>query len=79
MNMGDRLDPVGGVTALLVSVAFASSLGMCLPISTPPNALAYATGLVNSKGMAITGVILGIAGMVLTYTMMKILSVLHFL
>lgn len=36
VNMGDNLAPMGGVTALLVSVAFASSLGMSLPISTPP-------------------------------------------
>ena len=70
-------DHVGGVTALLVSVAFASSLGMSLPISTPPNALAYATGLVSSRGMAISGVILGILGMILTYVMMMILAQCH--
>ena len=76
--MGDNLAPMGGVTALLVSVAFASSLGMSLPISTPPNALAYATGLVSSKGMRrISGVILGILGMVLTYVMMMILAQCH--
>lgn len=53
------------------------TLGMSLPISTPPNALAYATGLVSSKGMAISGVILGILGMVLTYVMMMILAQCH--
>lgn len=77
VNMGDNLAPLGGVTALLVSVAFASSLGMSLPISTPPNALAYATGLVSSKGMAVSGVILGILGMILTYVMMMILAQCH--
>ena len=40
-------------------------------------ALAYATGLVSSKGMAISGVILGILGMVLTYVMMMILAQCH--
>lgn len=73
-NMGTSLDDIGGVTALLVSVAIASSLGMSLPISTPPNALAYATGLVPSKGMAVMGVILGVIGMVLTYLMMALLA-----
>lgn len=73
-NLGSGLDELGGPAALLISVAFASSLGMALPISTPPNALAYATGLVDSKGMAITGVILGIVGMALTYVMMMILA-----
>ncbi len=74
VQLGGSLGDLGGVTALLVSVAFASSLGMSLPISTPPNALAYASGMVNTKGMAITGVVLGIIGMVLTYLMMMILA-----
>ena len=74
VNVGASLDSLGGVVALLVSVAFASSLGMSLPISTPPNALAHATGLVDTKGMAKTGVIIGVAGMVLTYAMMILLA-----
>lgn len=74
VNVGASLDSLGGVVALLVSVAFASSLGMSLPISTPPNALAHATGLVDTKGMAKTGVIIGVLGMVLTYAMMLILA-----
>lgn len=74
VNVGASLDSLGGVVALLVSVAFASSLGMSLPISTPPNALAHATGLVDTKGMAKTGVIIGVLGMVLTYAMMIVLA-----
>ncbi len=74
VNVGASLDSLGGVIALLVSVAFASSLGMSLPISTPPNALAHATGLVDTKGMAKTGVIIGVLGMVLTYAMMILLA-----
>lgn len=74
VNVGASLDSLGGVIALLVSVAFASSLGMSLPISTPPNALAHATGLVDTKGMAKTGVIIGVLGMVLTYLMMILLA-----
>lgn len=77
VNVGASLDALGGVVALLVSVAFASSLGMSLPISTPPNALAHATGLVDTKGMAKTGVAIGVAGMVLTYAMMFLLAQLH--
>lgn len=74
VNVGASMDALGGVVALLVSVAFASSLGMALPISTPPNALAHATGLVDTKGMAKTGVIIGLLGMVLTYAMMILLA-----
>lgn len=77
VNVGSNLDGLGGVIALLVSVAFASSLGMSLPISTPPNALAHATGLVDTKGMAKTGVFIGVVGMVLTYAMMILLAQLN--
>lgn len=54
---------------LLVAVSLASSLGMALPISTPPNALAYSTGLVESKGMAVSGVILCLIGLALGFAM----------
>ena len=77
VNVGGNLDSLGGVVALLVSVAFASSLGMALPISTPPNALANATGFVDTKGMAKTGVVIGFVGMVLTYLMMMLLAQLN--
>ncbi len=48
-----------------VIIALACSLGMSLPISTPPNAIAYATGEVPTKYMALIGVIVGLAGAVL--------------
>ncbi|PWJ64072.1 sodium-dependent dicarboxylate transporter 2/3/5 [Fibrobacter sp. UWR4] len=74
----DNLVGLGGVTALLVSVAFASSLGMSMPISTPPNALAHATGYTDTKGMAITGVVMGLVGLVLSWGMMILLANVHF-
>ena len=63
-----------GAVALLVTVAFASSLGMALPISTPPNAMAYATGHIEQKGMAVSGTILCLLGLVITIIMMKMLG-----
>ncbi|MBU0679249.1 MAG: DASS family sodium-coupled anion symporter [Verrucomicrobia bacterium] len=45
-----------------VFIAIGSSLAMPLPISTPPNAIAYSTGAVKTKDMAITGVIIGVFG-----------------
>lgn len=74
----DNLVPLGGVTALLVSVAFASSLGMSLPISTPPNALAHATGYTDTNGMAKTGIVMGLAGLVLSWGMMMLLAKANF-
>lgn len=65
--MGDKLAAIGGPTTVLIGVAIASSSAMILPISTPPNALAYATNLVQQKDMAKMGAIVGIISIVLGY------------
>ena len=65
--MGDKLAVIGGSTTVLIGVAIASSSAMILPISTPPNALAYATNLVQQKDMAKMGAIMGVISMVLGY------------
>ena len=67
-----------GAIGLLVTIAFASSLGMALPISTPPNAMAYATGHVEQKGMAISGTILCLLGLAITIGMMSLLGAIGF-
>lgn len=46
-------------------VAIGASLAMALPISTPPNAIAHATGIVLTKDLAKVGVIVGVVGLVL--------------
>lgn len=43
-----------------VVVALAAGAGMSMPISTPPNAIAYSTGVVSTKEMAIVGVTVGL-------------------
>ena len=58
---------------MLVVVACSASLGMILPVSTPPNSLAYATGLVASKDMARVGLIMGLAGLSLVYVVILVL------
>lgn len=63
----ESLNSVGGLQGLLVVVAFSASLGMILPVSTPPNSLAYSTGLIESKDMAKTGVIIGLIGLSIVY------------
>ena len=52
---------------LSVFVAVCASVAMCLPISTPPNAIASATGLVETKDMTKVGLIVGIIGLVLGF------------
>ena len=61
------LTEVGGLQGLLVVVAFSASLGMILPVSTPPNSLAYSTGLIEGKDMVKTGLILGLVGLCIVY------------
>ncbi len=73
-SIAASLAPLGGVTALLIGVAIASSLGMVLPISTPPNAMAAATGLIEQKDMAKVGIIIGLVGLVLGYVMLYVLG-----
>ncbi len=63
------LVPLGGEITLILVVTFAASLGMSLPISTPPNALAHATGHVQSNQMARVGVIIGVVGVLLSFVM----------
>ena len=70
----EALGSVGGVATLLVGVAIASSVGMVLPISTPPNALAYATGLIEQKHMVKVGLIVGAVSLLLGYVVLIILG-----
>ena len=69
-----NLAPLGGVSTLLVGVAIGSSLGMVLPISTPPNAIAASTGMIEQKDMVKTGLIMGVVGLVLGYGMLIVLG-----
>ena len=69
-----NLAPLGGVSTLLIGVAIGSSLGMVLPISTPPNAIAASTGMIEQKDMVKTGLIMGILGLVIGYLMLIVLG-----
>lgn len=48
-----------------LSIALASSLAMALPISTPPNAIAFAQGTITSKDFIKMGIIVGVLGVLL--------------
>ena len=77
--MGDKLAPIGGTPTILIGVAIAASSAMVLPISTPPNALAYATNLVEQKDMARIGLIVGIISIVIGYAMLYAIGTMHLL
>ena len=69
-----NLAPLGGAATVLVGVAIGSSLGMVLPISTPPNAIAAATGMIEQKDMVKTGLVMGVLGLILGYGMLVVLG-----
>ena len=75
--MGNKLDVIGGTSTVLIGVAIAASTAMCLPISTPPNAIAYSTGLVEQKDMLKTGLVCGIISLVLGYGLLFVVGELH--
>ena len=58
---------LGGTQAMISFIAVCASIAMLFPISTPPNAIASSTGLVETKDMAKIGIIIGAVGFVLGY------------
>lgn len=57
----------GGTKAMVAFVATCASLAMLMPISTPPNAIAFSTGLINTKDMLKVGVVIGAIGLVFAF------------
>jgi sodium-dependent dicarboxylate transporter 2/3/5 len=70
MTGNPEFEALGGVPAMIIGVAICASLAMCLPVSTPPNALAHSTGMISTKQMATVGIIMGVVGLVLGYLML---------
>ena len=58
---------LGGTQAMISFIAVCASIAMLFPISTPPNAIAASTGLVETKEMAKVGIIVGVIGFVLGF------------
>lgn len=66
-GMEGPLGAYGGVGTLLIGIAMAASFAMALPISTPPNAIAYSTGLIKTKQMFVTGLMVGTISLAIGY------------
>jgi len=56
------------VEPLLLVVAFSCSVVMALPVSTPPNAMAFASGTVKTRDMVGPGFVISLVGLVLIVT-----------
>lgn len=58
---------VGAAPGILpVIIALSASTAMCLPIATPPNAIAYSTGDINSRAFLMPGLLLLVATPLIT-------------
>jgi sodium-dependent dicarboxylate transporter 2/3/5 len=68
--MGDKLSSIGRTATVLIGVAVAASSATILPVSTPPNALAFSTNLVQQKDMVKIGIIVGLISMLIGYTVL---------
>jgi len=69
-GMGDSLAGIGGTSTIIIGVAVAASCAMSLPISTPPNAIAYSTGLIQQTDMVKAGLTIGAISMVIGYAVL---------
>ncbi len=55
---------LGGATPALIAIplALTTSTSMCLPVSTPPNALVFASGHVTTRDLMGVGLLVGLVG-----------------
>jgi solute carrier family 13 (sodium-dependent dicarboxylate transporter), member 2/3/5 len=53
---------VGFETEIALIIALSASTAMFLPVSSPPNAIAYSTGLLEQKDFRIGGILVGLLG-----------------
>jgi sodium-dependent dicarboxylate transporter 2/3/5 len=64
------LDP----TLPALAACFGASLGFMLPISTPPNAIVYGTGMIPIARMFTTGVVLDVLGLIVVIAGLLVLA-----
>lgn len=60
--------------AMAMGLAVMAASSMALPISTPPNAIAYATNELTIKDFAVNGSLIGISSLLITYGYFSLLN-----
>ncbi|HTQ27372.1 MAG TPA: anion permease, partial [Puia sp.] len=50
------------IKQIAVIIALSASTGILLPVSTPPNAIAYSTGMIEQKELLKGGLLVGLLG-----------------
>ena len=72
------LQAIGGLSLIVICVALSASMGMSLPISTPPNALAHSTGMVASADFIKTGKYISMVGIFQIFAVVVCLGVVGY-
>jgi len=72
------LTDIGGSQMVIIVTTIACSMGMALPISTPPNALAFGTGMITTKDMAKPGIMIAVIGLLLSYGLVFLMNLTSF-
>ena len=60
--------------ALVFGVGVAATCAFMLPVATPPNALAYGTGIISQRQMLRAGLILNIFGIIVVFTAVSLFA-----
>ncbi|STO71881.1 di- and tricarboxylate transporter [Avibacterium paragallinarum] len=64
-------------TILPLVIGLSASCALFLPVSTPPNTIAFSTGLIKQSEFRLGGVIIGLLGPALTMVWIMLLSAVH--
>lgn len=72
------LQGIGGGKMLIIAVTISCSIAMSLPVSTPPNAMAYASGQIESSQMMRSGIIIGGIALLFVYVLITVLNIVGF-
>jgi len=60
-----QMNNLGAPSIMVFIIALSASCALLLPVSTPPNAIAYSTGMLEQKEFRYGGILLGVLGPVL--------------
>ncbi|WP_018479526.1 SLC13 family permease [Pontibacter roseus] len=77
ISMAHQLEGVN-VKFMAIGLAVMAGSSMALPISTPPNAIAYSTNELTTKDFAVNGIVIGISSLIITYCYFWLLTYLGF-
>jgi sodium-dependent dicarboxylate transporter 2/3/5 len=60
-----QINQLGSPATMVFIIGLSASCALLLPVSTPPNAIAYSTGMLEQKEFRYGGVLLGLLGPIL--------------